>query len=69
MAYKTRVKFIVKESGNGIPSQSGEALDEIPTFPKAPLTFERRPGTSIEKAKEIASSLNENLAGYQPDPF
>jgi hypothetical protein len=35
----------------------------------ARMAYKTRVKFIVEKAKEIASSLNENLAGYQPDPF
>ena len=68
MSYVTRVKFTIKESGEGVPYLHMEALDNIPNFPSEPPAFDLPPGTDMEKAREIASYLNANLSGYRPEP-
>ncbi|NWA43846.1 hypothetical protein HX871_07130 [Pseudomonas reactans] len=68
MSHKTRVKFTIKETGDGTPYLYMEALDSIPNFPSDPPAFDLPPGTDMKKAKEIANYLNSNLATYRPEP-
>ena len=68
MSLRTRVKFTIKETGNGVPYLHMEALDSIPNFPEEPPAFYLPEGTDMKKAEEIASYLNANLAAYSPVP-
>lgn len=68
MSHVTRVTFTIKETAEGAPYLHMEALDAIPNFPAEPPAFDLPPGTDMAKAKEIAAYLNQNLAGFRPEP-
>lgn len=69
MSYKTRVKFTIKEVGDGVPYLYMEALDQIPNFPIDPSAFELPAGTEMAKAEEIARYLNTNIESFHPEPL
>lgn len=69
MSQKTRVKFTIKETGDGVPYLYMEFLDSIPGLPEDPPAFYLRPGTQMLEAEEIARYLNSNLAEFQPFPL
>ena len=69
MSYKTGIVFTIKESADGTPCLNMEFYDNIPGLPDDPPAFDLPLGTSMEKAKEIAAYLNENLAAYRPFPL
>lgn len=68
MSQKTRVKFTIKESGDGVPYLHMEFLDSILGLPDQPPAFYLRAGTQMQEAEEIALYLNSNLAEFQPFP-
>ncbi|MFV3402831.1 hypothetical protein ACNFIC_02600 [Pseudomonas sp. NY15463] len=68
MSYKTRVKFTIKETADGVPYLHMEVLDSIPNFPDEPPAFDLPPGTDMTKAGEIARYLNENIEAFRPEP-
>lgn len=69
MSYKTRVKFTIKETAEGVPYLFMEALDSIPNFPDDPPAFDLPPGTDMAKAEEIARFLNKNITAFRPEPL
>lgn len=69
MSHKTRIVFTIKESGEGVPCLNMEFHDSIPGLPVDPPAFDLKPGTDMEKAREIAAYLNDNLAAFRPFPL
>ena len=55
----------VKESGEGIPRLEVEPNEDIGLDAAAYITMDLPGGTDIEKAKGVASFLNENLAAFR----
>ena len=68
MSYKTRVKFTVKETGDGRPYLMMEFYDQIPGLPNEPPVFDLKPDATIEDAEAVASFLNKNIEAYRPFP-
>ena len=68
MSHKTRIVFTIKESGDGVPCLNMEFHDNIPGLPDDPPAFDLKPGTGMDKAREIAAYLNDNLAAFRPFP-
>jgi hypothetical protein len=61
---RANVQFVVKESGEGTPWISMEALggDKLDMFKRtSSVGFDLKPGTTLEQANEIAAYLRKNL--------
>ena len=64
MTKRTNPKFVVKENATGQPWIAIEYASQESGFAQGLFGFDLKNETSYEKAQQIASYLNQNLASF-----